>query len=117
MRGSHEAFWWSLFSAGSVVAALLIPVLIFATALAPGFGWEPFIEALAFDRLRDLLGNELVKVTLLIGVSLSFFHVMHRIRHLMVDLHVVAPRISVAVISYLLATIGSVFGGVFLWRI
>lgn len=117
MRGSNEAFWWSLFSAGSVVAALLVPVLIFATALAPGFGWKPFIEALDFDKSRGLLGNEVVKVILLIGVSLSLFHAVHRIRHLMIDLHVVAPRVSVVVISYLLATTASVLGAAFLWRI
>ena len=48
MKGSNEAFWWTLFSAGGMVAALLIPVLIFSTALAPGFGWEAFTDALAY---------------------------------------------------------------------
>ena len=81
MKGSNEAFWWTLFSAGGMVAALLIPVLIFSTALAPGFGWEAFTDALAYGDIKGLLANPLVKIALFVGVSLSLFHAVHRIRH------------------------------------
>ena len=34
MAKSNEPIWWSLFSAGGVVAALLVPVRIFLTGIA-----------------------------------------------------------------------------------
>ena len=117
MKGSNEAFWWSLFSAGAVVAALLIPVLIFSTALAPGFGWAVFADALAYGEINTLLANQLVKVALFLGISLSLFHVVHRIRHLVLDLRIPAPGLPLAVLSYLSATAGAVLSVIFLWRI
>ncbi|MES4792526.1 MAG: fumarate reductase subunit D, partial [Chloroflexota bacterium] len=31
---SNEAFWWSLFSAGGVISAFLLPITILITGLA-----------------------------------------------------------------------------------
>ena len=117
MRGSNEAFWWSLFSAGSVVAALLIPVLIFATALAPGFGWGVFADALSYREIKSLLNNPLVKIVLFVGISLVLFHDVHRIRHVIIDLHVPAPGFALAAVCYLSAAAGAVLSAVLLWRI
>ncbi|MCY3801313.1 MAG: fumarate reductase subunit D [Chloroflexi bacterium] len=117
MRGSSEAFWWSLFSAGSVVAAMLIPVLIFATALAPGFGWSVFSDALSYGEIRDLLGNPLVKIVLFAGISLVLFFAVHRIRHLIIDLHAPVPGLALTAVSYLSAAAGAVLTAILLWRI
>ena len=117
MRGSHEAFWWSLFSAGGVIAALLIPVLIFATGLAPGFGWNVFEEAISFDEMSGLLSHPLVKIVLFVGISLPLFHVVHRIRHLAMDLCLPVPKLPLAAVSYLAATVGTVLAAILLWRI
>ena len=117
MRGSNEAFWWSLFSAGSVVAALLIPVLIFATALAPGFGWDAFNEALSYGEIKSLLNNPLVKIVLFAGISLVLFHAVHRIRHVIIDIHTPVPGLALAAVSYLSAATGAVLSAVLLWRI
>ena len=38
-KQSNEAFFWVLFSAGGVVAALLIPVQLFLFGLAFPLGW------------------------------------------------------------------------------
>ena len=117
MKGSHEAFWWSMFSGGGVIAAMLIPVLVFATLVAPGFGWGVFVDAMRYDRILELLGSQLVRAVLFVAIWLSFFHAFHRIRHLVLDLHVPVPGLPVAVASYLLATAGTVAAAVILWRL
>ena len=117
MRGSSEAFWWSIFSAGSVVAALLIPVLIFATTLAPGFGWQAFADAFSYDEIKSLLGNPLVKIVMFVGISPVLFFAVHRIRHLIIDLHAPVPGLALVAVSYLSAAAGAVLTAIFLWRI
>ena len=39
MVKSNEPVWWSLFSAGGVVAALFIPITLILTGLAVPLGW------------------------------------------------------------------------------
>ncbi len=96
---------------------MLIPVLVFATVVAPGFGWGIFVDAMQYDRIVGLLGNQLVKAVLVVAIWLSLFHAFHRIRHLILDLHVPAPGLPVAVVSYLLAAAGTASAAVLLWRI
>ena len=55
MRASNEPLFWSLFSAGGMVAAMIIPVLIIVTGLlVPA-------DAIGFDHLQTLFTNPLVK--------------------------------------------------------
>ncbi|HJN39784.1 MAG TPA: fumarate reductase subunit FrdD [Chloroflexota bacterium] len=115
MKGAHEAFWWSLFSAGGVVAAMLMPVLVFSTIVGPGLGWDVFVDAMQYGRLNGLLANQLVKVVLFVSISLSLFHAFHRIRHLIMDLHIPVPGSPVAALSYLLAIAGTVAAAIVLW--
>ncbi|MDP6507548.1 MAG: fumarate reductase subunit D [Chloroflexota bacterium] len=115
IKGSHEAFWWSLFSVGGVVSAMVVPVLVFATIVGPGLGWDVFADAMRYDRLSRLLGNQLVKMGLFVVIALSLFHAFHRIRHLITDLHVPVPGMPVAALSYLLAIVGTVVAAIVLW--
>ena len=39
MAKSAEAFWWSLFSAGGMVVALLVPIHVVLTGIAVPLGW------------------------------------------------------------------------------
>ena len=117
MKGSHEAFWWSLFSAGGVIAAMLIPVLVFVTVVAPGFGCGDFVDAMQYDPKAGLVGHQLVKAILFVSIWLSFFHAFHRIRHLILDMHVSVPGLPLAVLNYALATAGTVSAALVLWRI
>ena len=81
MTKSNDPFWWSLFSAGGVVAALLVPVTLLLTGLAVPLDW---VEA---DSLRELVvDNPLVKVYLFLIISLPLFHWAHRFRYVAVDL-------------------------------
>jgi fumarate reductase subunit D len=80
MSRSNEPIWWSLFSAGGVVAAFLIPVTIFLTAIMVPAGWLPA------EDLRRLVGHPLTRLYLFVLISLPMFHWAHRFRYVAVDL-------------------------------
>lgn len=80
MSRSNEPIWWSLFSAGGVVAAFLIPVTIFLTAIMVPAGW------LGAEDLRRLVGHPLTRLYLFVLISLPMFHWAHRFRYVAVDL-------------------------------
>ena len=117
MKGSHEAIWWALFSAGGVVAAMIIPVLVFVTLVGPGLGFSLFVNAVSYDRFVVLLGHPIVKLVLLPTVLLSLFHAFHRIRHLIIDLHIPVSKLLVASVSYSLAAAGTTAAAIVLWQI
>ena len=84
MARSNEAFWWSLFSAGGVLAALFLPVFIAITGVALPFG-NDFSQA-RYERLHDLLSSGPARVLILGVICTTFFHCAHRIRHTAMDL-------------------------------
>ncbi len=103
MKGrSSEALWWSLFSAGGVIAALFIPVMIGITGIAGGVGWDTAITALSHgDKgIGDLLRHGVVRVAIGLIIGLSAVHAAHRIRHLLIDIHVPVDHRALAVASY-----------------
>jgi succinate dehydrogenase subunit D len=79
---SNEAFFWLLFSAGGVVAALLIPVHLFLFFLAFPLGWLP---APSYDYLMSLVRMPLVRVYLFVLCALPLFHWAHRFRYTLYD--------------------------------
>ncbi len=85
MSRSNEPFWWSLFSAGGVLAALFVPALIVVTGLL-----LPTAEAEAasarYGRLVAMLGWWPAKVPMIAVIGLCSFHCAHRIRHVLMDL-------------------------------
>ncbi len=103
MRRSNEPLFWSLFSAGGVVAALLVPVLIVLT------GFVVPAEEIEFDRLNDIFTNVLVRIVLFGLASLTFFHWAHRFRHTLVDIGLKPLALPIAVVSYLTALAGTVW--------
>ena len=79
-RGSSEAFWWALFSAGGVMAALFVPAFVLVTGfIAPGDG-----DVAA--RVAAAVGWWPVRIVLFGVIGLSLFHCAHRIRHTLMDL-------------------------------
>ncbi|MCH8273943.1 MAG: fumarate reductase subunit D [Armatimonadetes bacterium] len=114
---THEPFWWSLFSAGGVVAAFVMPVLIFLTGLAGAFGWGAAQEAFTYDHIANLISNPLIKIFLFVCVSLPLFHCAHRIRHSLVDVGLGGIKTPLAVVSYLSAAVLTVFCAFVLLRI
>lgn len=77
---SVAPLWWLLFSAGGVVAALLMPVAIAITGVAVPAGW------VSADDLLGLVRHPFSRLVLFALVSLSFFHWAHRFRYALVDL-------------------------------
>jgi fumarate reductase subunit D len=102
MAKSNEPFWWALFGAGGMIAALFMPITIFITGIGVAAGW------VTEDHLRSLLGNILVRVYLLIIIALPLFHWAHRFRFTLVDLGLKSIRGVVAILCYGTAIVGTV---------
>ena len=80
MARSNEPIWWSLFSAGGVVAAFFMPITILLTAIALPAG------VIYAEDLRQLAGHPLTRLYLFVLISLPMFHWAHRFRYVAVDL-------------------------------
>jgi fumarate reductase subunit D len=83
-QGSTAPLWWLLFSAGGVVAAMLMPVAIAITGIAVPAGW------VAPEDLLEVVRHPVGRLVLLVLVSLSLFHWAHRFRYALVDLGLAA---------------------------
>jgi succinate dehydrogenase subunit D len=114
MAKSNEPIWWSLFSAGGVVAALLIPIHIFLTGIAWPLGILPE-QALEYSRVKSLLSHPLAQLYCLVLISLPLFHWAHRFRYTLIDLGLHGGRTPIAVLCYGAAIVGTIAGAMVLW--
>jgi fumarate reductase subunit D len=114
-RRSNEPFLWSLFSAGGVVAAFMIPVLLFLYGLAFPLGW---IEEPGYWQTMDLVRHPLARLVLFVLCSLPLFHWAHRFRFTLYDgLQIKHLNEVIAVVCYGGAVIGTIAAGYILWNI
>ena len=97
---SHEALFWSLFAAGSVLAALFVPALILVSSVFGPFGWRWFADAFTYDGIRDLLQHALVRLAIGAVIALIAVHACHRLRHLAIDLHAPLPAGLIGALAY-----------------
>lgn len=100
-----EPFFWSLFSAGGVIAAFTAPVLILVFGILGPLGVLP-AETLSQAHLTALVGHWPVRLFLLVVVALPLFHWAHRFRFVLYDLGIHSGRVAIAVTCY-----GSAFAG------
>ncbi len=114
MVKSTEPFWWSLFAAGGVIAAFLVPVQILLTGIVAPLGWAR--GAFDYQRLFTLISHPLTKLYLFALISLPLFHWAHRFRFTLIDLGVKGGRRAVAVACYAAAVVGTVLTAVVLLR-
>src|SRR5436189_347849 len=77
-----EPFLWTLFSAGGVVAAFLVPVHLFLWGLAFPLGW---IQSPSYERIMGLVAHPAARVYLFVLCSLPLFHWAHRFRYTLYD--------------------------------
>jgi fumarate reductase subunit D len=76
-RATPEPFIWLLFSAGGVVAALVLPVLLVLFGVAIPLGW---VAAPDHAHLLALLRNPLTRLGLIGVCALALVHAAHRLR-------------------------------------
>src|SRR6516162_11876336 len=81
-KRSIEPLLWMLFSAGGVLAALLIPILLFLFGLAFPLGW---LAPPSHEHLLAMLRHPLTRGVLFLLCMLSLFHWAHRFRYTLYD--------------------------------
>lgn len=77
---SAELVFWSLFSAGGMVAAFLVPVHVAILGIAFPAGWLPD-DALSYERVLAFASNPVAKLYLGILVVMPLYHWAHRFRY------------------------------------
>ena len=106
MRKSNEPLFWSLFSGGGMVMALLAPALIIVTGfLVPA-------NAVSFARLHAMVTNPVGRIVLFGVAALTFFHWAHRFRHVLIDVGLRRFSLALGVVCYLAALGGSIWAGI-----
>ena len=109
-----EPLLWMLFSAGGVLSALLMPVLIALFGLAFPLGW---ITPPGYERMPEVVSHPLTRLVLFALLMLSLFHWAHRFRHTLYDgLQIKHLNELVAILCYGSAVVGSVVAAILLWR-
>lgn len=114
-KRSNEPFLWLLFSAGGVVAGLLIPIHLFLFGVAFPLGW---LGPPTYDNLLALAGSLLGRIYLLVFCILPLFHWAHRFRYTLYDgLQIKHLNELVNTLCYGGATVGSVAAAYLIWHI
>src|SRR2546425_11123884 len=114
-KRSFVPLFWTLFSVGGVVAALLIPVHLFLFGLAFPLGW---IQPPTYENLLALVRLPLTRIYLFVLCSLPLFHWAHRFRYTLYDgLQVKHLNEVIFSLCYGGAVVGTVVAGYLLWNI
>jgi fumarate reductase subunit D len=114
-KRSNEPFLWLLFSAGGVVAAILIPVHLLLFGIAFPLGWLP---APAYDSILTLVRNPIGRLYLLALCALPLFHWAHRFRYTLYDgLQIKHLNELVNTFCYGGAIVGTAVAAYLIWQI
>jgi fumarate reductase subunit D len=114
-KRSAEPVLWTLFSAGGVLAALLLPGIIALFGLAFPLGW---LAAPEHGELLAVLRQPLTRVVLFFLFTLSLLHWAHRFRYTLYDgLQIKHLNELVNLFCYGGAIVGSVWAAYLLWRL
>jgi fumarate reductase subunit D len=114
-KRSIEPILWILFSAGGVISALLIPVLLFLFGLAFPLRWLATPER---AHLLVLFGHPIGRLAIIALCTLSLLHWAHRFRYTLYDgLQIKHLNELVATFCYGGAIAGSIIAAVLVWQI
>jgi fumarate reductase subunit D len=114
-KRSNEPFLWMLFSAGGMVAAMLMPIHLLLFGLAFPLGW---LDAPSYGQLLAVVRHPITRVYLFIFCSLPLFHWAHRFRFTLYDgLQIKHLNELINIGCYGGATIGTAVAAYFLWSI
>ena len=113
-RRRIEPLVWLMFSAGGVLAAVVLPSLILLFGLAFPLGW---LDPPDHRHLLAVIGHPLTFVVLLGMVVLMLVHSAHRFRYTLYDGLQIKKKRTVAVLCYGAAIVGSVAMFAALWAV
>ena len=114
-RLTLEPLLWLLFSAGGVVAALVIPVLLLLFGLAFHLGW---LSPPDYAHMLAVLGHPLSRVTIFVSCTLLLFHWAHRFRFTLYDgLQIKHLNELIVLVSYGAVLVGTIAAGVLVWQL
>jgi succinate dehydrogenase subunit D len=114
-RRSLEPVLWLLFSAGGVVSALLVPVLVLSLGVAFPLGW---LAAPSYEHVFAVLRHPLTRLVLFAACTLSLFHGAHRFRYTLYDgLQIKHLNEMINLFCYGGAIVLSIWAGYLLWRV
>ncbi|MCX7174403.1 MAG: fumarate reductase subunit D [Proteobacteria bacterium] len=113
MAKSNKPIIWGTFAAGGELVSLVTPVLILLTLLA-ATGHVP--DALSYAKLHAFAAGWFGKLVIFVILFLSLWSQAHRLRITCFDFGMRADGV-VAVVFYLIATVGSLASLMYLARI
>ena len=117
MAKSNEPIWWSLFSAGGMVAAMIFPILIIITGILVPFGLAND-DPLNFERIHTAVTqNNYVKLIFFIVITLPLFHWAHRFRFTLVDVGLKSMSTLISILCYGGAIAGTIASAIVFWNI
>jgi succinate dehydrogenase subunit D len=109
-----EPLLWVLFSAGGVMSAMLMPILMALFGLAIPLGW---IATPSYEHVRAIVSHPLTRLILFALSMLSLFHWAHRFRYTLYDgLQIKHLNELVAILCYGSAVVWTALAAVLLWR-
>ena len=112
MAKSNEPIWWSLFSAGGMVAAMIFPILIIITGILIRFGLAGD-NPLNYERIHTAVAhNNYVKLIFFIVISLPLFHWAHRFRFTLVDVGLKSISTLISILCYGGAIAGTIISAI-----
>jgi fumarate reductase subunit D len=110
-----EPLLWLLFSAGGILSAMLMPVLVFLFGIAFPLGW---LASPPYEQMLRVMTSPIAQVVLFALVVLSLFHWAHRFRHTLYDgLQIKHLNEVIALASYGLAVVGTLAAAYLIWQI
>jgi fumarate reductase subunit D len=110
-----EPLLWMLFSAGGVVSAMLMPILVLLFGIAFPLGW---VAPPRYDHVLEVFGHPISRIVIFSLCALSLFHWAHRFRHTLYDgLQIKHLNEMIAIASYGAAVVGTVVAGYLVWQI
>ena len=108
-----EPLLWTLFSAGGVLAALFLPILLLLFGLAFPLGW---LAPPNHEHLLAVLGHPLTRLVLFFVCTLALIHGAHRVRYTLYDgLQIKHLNELINLLCYGGALAGSVAAAYLLW--
>src|SRR5262245_8975475 len=114
-RRSPEPLLWLLFSAGGVVAALLLPILVLLLGIAIPLDW---VTTPNYEHLSAVVRHPVTRLALFGICVLSLVHAAHRFRFTLYDgLQIKHLNEMIGLFCYGGAIVLSIWAGVLLWRL